>query len=234
MTIKFYELAGADAALRFSPHCWRTRMALLHKGVEFEGIAWRFLEKDAIAFSGQGAVPLIVDGETCVTDSWAIAEYLDATYPDRPSLFGGESGRALTRFYNNWANGVLLPKLVGCIIKDVHDCLHEGDKAYFRETREARFGRPLEEVVENFDENLQAFRQSLGPLRATLKEQPYLGGASPLYADYSVFGVLQWARCTSSHNILESDDPLHAWRDRLLDRFDGHARKAVALERAAA
>ena len=53
--IKLYDLAGADEALRFSPHVWRVKMALKHKELEFETIPWRFIEKDAIAFSGQQA-----------------------------------------------------------------------------------------------------------------------------------------------------------------------------------
>ncbi|MGL4964315.1 MAG: hypothetical protein ACRC67_24000 [Inquilinus sp.] len=54
--LTLYELAGADAALRFSPHCWKTRMALAHKGLEADRLPWRFTEKDAIAFRpGAGA-----------------------------------------------------------------------------------------------------------------------------------------------------------------------------------
>ena len=33
---KLYELAGADENRRFSPYCWRARMALAHKGLEVE------------------------------------------------------------------------------------------------------------------------------------------------------------------------------------------------------
>jgi len=31
MTITLYDLAGAEAERRFSPFCWRTKMALAHK-----------------------------------------------------------------------------------------------------------------------------------------------------------------------------------------------------------
>ena len=46
---RLFELCGADDDLRFSPYCWRTRLALAHKGLPVETIAWRFTEKDAIA-----------------------------------------------------------------------------------------------------------------------------------------------------------------------------------------
>jgi len=59
---------------------------------------WRFTDKEAIAFSGQGRVPVLIDGGKTVADSWTIAVHLDATYPDRPSLFGGPAGMAVARF----------------------------------------------------------------------------------------------------------------------------------------
>ena len=31
--LTLYDLAGADPTLRFSPHCWKTHMALAHKGL---------------------------------------------------------------------------------------------------------------------------------------------------------------------------------------------------------
>ena len=64
MTIKLYDLAGEDAALRFSPFCWRTKMALKHKGLPFETEAWHITEKEAIADSGQ-SVWLKVHRERC-------------------------------------------------------------------------------------------------------------------------------------------------------------------------
>ena len=66
MPIEMHDLAGADASLRFSPYCWRTRLALAHKGLAVQTIPWRFTEKDALAFSGQGRVPVIRDGDRVV------------------------------------------------------------------------------------------------------------------------------------------------------------------------
>jgi len=62
-----------------------------------------------------------------------------------------------------------------------------------------------------------------------LQAQPFLSGERPLYADYAVFGPFQWARCISQFPLLEEDDPVRLWRDRLLD-FDGLARAAPAYE----
>jgi glutathione S-transferase len=107
MPLKLYELVGADASRPFSPYCWRTRMALAHKGLSAESIPWCFTEKSAIAPHGSEKVPVLLDGDTAVVDSWNIANYLEDSYPDRPSLFGGEGGRAMGRMLNWWGDGVI-------------------------------------------------------------------------------------------------------------------------------
>jgi glutathione S-transferase len=219
-----YDLAGADPARRFSPFCWRTRMALAHKGLEAETIPWRFTDKEVIAFSGQGRVPVLVDGAATLHDSWNIAVHLEATYPDRPSLFGGPTGMAVTRFVNSWADRLLNPAIAPLVIADIHAHLHPSDQPYFRASRENAFGRPLEEVMADRDTRVLTFRQTIEPIRAVLRTQPYLAGETPAYADYIPFGSLQWARAISPFPLLEQDDPVFAWRDRLLDAFDGLAR----------
>ncbi|HEX9469024.1 MAG TPA: glutathione binding-like protein, partial [Bradyrhizobium sp.] len=100
------------------------------------------------------------------------------------------------------------------------------DAAYFRKSREARFGKPLEEVVAERDKSVESFRKGLEPMRLTLKTQAYLGGDAPNYADYIVFGGFQWARVVSPFKLLAENDPVYAWRERLLDAFDGMARKS--------
>jgi glutathione S-transferase len=66
----------------------------------------------------------------------------------------------------------------------------------------------------------------MAPLRFTVKDMPFLGGERPAYADYIVFGALQWARCASPQNLLEDDDPVAAWFERLLDLYGGLGARA--------
>src|SRR5690606_28184137 len=139
-----YDLAGQDPERRFSPYCWRIKFALRHKGLAFDTVAWRFSDRDAIAFSGQGKVPILVDGEQVVYDSWKIAEYLESTYPDAPSLFGGEAGTSLTKFVAAGVDTTLLPAVSPLLLADIPPLLDEGDRDYFRQSREARFGVTLE------------------------------------------------------------------------------------------
>jgi len=229
MALLLYDLAGAESDRRFSPYCWRTRMALAHKDLPVETIPWRFTEKEAIAKSGQLRVPVLVDGERWIADSWAIANYLEDTYPERPSLFGGPAGRALTRFYSTLAD-TLVTSIFRFIALDILQHLHDKDRAYFRTSREERVGMTLEVFVADRDTRVSAFRESLTPLRLTLKTQSFLGGDQPLYADYAVFGPFQWARCTSPFALLAADDPVRFWRDRLLDSFNGLARAAPGYD----
>src|SRR5579871_6204574 len=231
MTLKLYELVGTDAARPFSPFCWRTRMALAHKGLTAESIPWRFTEKAAIAPHGSEKVPVLLHGEKAIVDSWVIANYLEDAFPDRPSLFGGEGGRAMMRMLNWWGDITVVGGIFPLIVADIPAQLGEVDAAYFRSSREARFGKPLEEVTAAArDKGVIAFRKSLDPLRLTLKTQPYLGGNHTNYADYIVFGGFQWARAVSPFRLLEVDDPVYAWRERLLDAFDGLARKSPGFD----
>lgn len=224
--LDLYELAGAEEDRRFSPYCWRSRLALAHKEQAVRGIPWRFGEKDKIAPSGQGRVPVLIDNGRWVADSWAIANHLEDSYPDRRSLFGGASGRALSRFYNNWTDTVLQPSLMRFVLLDIWRHVGEKEKDYFRRSREERFGTTLEAFVADRDQRLEGFRQSLVPLRLTLQAQPYLGGEAPLYADYIVFGAFQLARVISDYKLLAADDPVAVWRQRMLGLFDGLAAKA--------
>src|SRR5205807_2371864 len=84
VAITLYDLAGAEADRRFSPFCWRARMALAHKGIEVETVPWHFTEKDRLPQPNAGRVPVIVDDSQVVHDSSTIAEYLENRYPDRP------------------------------------------------------------------------------------------------------------------------------------------------------
>ena len=230
MSLKLFELVGADEARPFSPYCWRTRMALAHKGLGAESIPWCFTEKHAIAPHRSEKVPVLIDGETSVADSWAIANYLEDHYPDRPSLFGGEGGRAMARMINWWGDVAVVGGLFPLIVADIPAHLKPVDAAYFRQSREARFGKPLEEIVAARDTSVESFRRALDPLRLTLRTQLYLGGAAPNYADYIVFGGFQWARVVSPFKLLADNDPVYAWREKLLDAFDSMARNSPGYD----
>jgi len=167
---------------------------------------------------------VIEDGDRVIGDSWAIANYLEDTYPDRPSLFGGAGGRANALFFHCWAAAVLHPGVARCVVADIHDHLLDEDRDYFRATREKIFGKSLEEVQAGREDSVKGLRQALNPLRLMLSSQPFIGGDGPLYADYLAFGALQWARVISPFKILTPDSAVHGWFQRCLDLHGGLGR----------
>jgi glutathione S-transferase len=226
LSLILHELTGAEGRC-FSPYCWRSAMALAHKGLAWESRRTGFAGIAGIG-GGQRTVPVLDDGGTLVGDSWAIAEHLEARHPERPSLFGGEAGRAYALFVQHWTNTQVHPPIFRMIAADIHDRLEAADQPYFRESREQRLGRPLEAVQAEREALLPAFRAALAPLRMTLAAQTFLGGERPTYADYVPFGAFQWARVMSPFRLLADDDPLHAWFGRCLDLHGGVARKVPA------
>ncbi|WP_292084570.1 glutathione S-transferase family protein, partial [Mesorhizobium sp.] len=158
MTILFYDLVGHDAKRPFSPHCWKTKMALAHKGLDATKVPTRFLEVPKVEGGVSKTVPVIRNGERVVADSFAIALYLDEAYPERPTLFGGEGGKATARFIERWSQFTIHPYLMTVLLTDLHRMQDEANRAYFRESREQRLGKRLEEVVAGRDEGLAGFR----------------------------------------------------------------------------
>jgi glutathione S-transferase len=229
MSRALYELVAADPEIRFSPYCWRVRMALQHKGLDAEVKPWRFVEQDALSFSGHNRVPILVDGEETVVDSWTIALYLEDAYPERPSLFRGEGAVGPTRFVSTWADNVMVPGISSLIVADVWRILDAECQTYFRDTREKRFGKPLEEVAAGREERVLQFRKSLQPVRAVLADQTFIGGDEPAHADYVVFGGFMWARNSSTFELLTPDDPIWSWRERMLDLQGGYARASKTV-----
>lgn len=225
MTIRLYELAGADPHRPFSPHCWKVVFALAHKGLEAERVPARFVEIANLENGMSNTVPILRDGDTVLRGSFEIALYLEDAYPDRPTLFGGEGGKAMARFIERWSQLTLHTYIGRAALLDIHDVLGPEDQAYFRASREESFGKALEAVPEGREAELETFRTSLAPLRTLFWHQPFIGGQGPLFADYIVAGALQWARVTSPFPFLETDDPVAEWFERCLDLHGGIARQ---------
>ncbi len=230
MTILLYDLVGTDPERPFSPHCWKVAMALAHKGLSFQSVPTTFTAVPGVENGASKTVPVIRDGERVIPDSFTIATYLEDAYPDKPTLFNGMGGVAMARFVERWSQMTLHPWLGRVCLMDIHDRLAPEDQAHFRRTREARFGRPLEDVAAQAWEASE-FRALLEPLRSMLSYQPYIGGGSPLFADYIVFGPLQWVRIMSTKRFLEEDDPVQEWFERCLNL---HRRVGARVRAAAA
>src|SRR5205823_6667326 len=221
--ITLWELKGKGDR-RYSLFSWRTKMALKHKGLEFESHPVAMSDKAAIAFSGGKTVPVIKDGETVVRDSWKIAEHLEDRYADKPTLFGGAIGRGVTQAFNTWADRTLIPAMMPVVVADLHERVDAGDEQYFRQQFEGFLKSTLEEARERQPKALERLMRALEPMQAALKRQPFICGSAPAYADYILFSVLQWARIASPQAIFNNSEPLYVWRARIPALYDGFAR----------
>lgn len=232
MAILLYDLCARDPDLRFSPYCWRAKMALAHKGLAFDTAPTPFTAIPAVENGMSKTVPVIRDGNEVVSDSFAIALHLDMAYPDTPPLFGGEPEIAASRFVETWALATIHPILMRIMVKDIHDALADEDRAYFRPSREARVGRTLEEHQTGAEANAAELARALEPARRTLGLHAWLGGAEPRFPDYILFGSLMWLRTIIGVLPLAPDDGVASWFERCLDLNGGFARRAPAARAA--
>src|SRR5688572_10099408 len=221
--ISLYELKGKGDR-RYSLFSWRTRMALRHKGLEFQTLPVRLCDKATIQFSGGKTVPVLKDDDTVVRDSWKIAEYLEKRYPDAPPLFGGDIGRGVTQAFNTWVDRAVVPAMMRVIVADIHERVDPDDEDYLRQNLEKVVKMTLEETRARREEAVLRLGKVLGPMQEAFKRQAFMAGANPAYADYILLSVFQWARVISPQELLGPEDPLCHWRERMLDLHDGFAR----------
>ncbi|WP_395708629.1 glutathione S-transferase N-terminal domain-containing protein [Reyranella sp.] len=224
--ITLYDLA-VDGDRRPSPFCWRTKFVLKHKGLAWRDEPMGFTEKEKIAFAQSQTVPVLHDGAKVVKDSWAIARHLDEAYPSN-SLFADETALSHARFVAGWVDSVVQPALFPILVGDLYDRVRPVDQAYFRESRGKRLGTTDFSGFQKTarEKGVAAFRVTLEPARRVLKEQAFLAGEKPAYPDYALAGSFLWAHIASPLVLLEPDDPIHPWRERMLDLYDGMGRTA--------
>ena len=228
--MRLFELAAEDREICFSPFVWRAKLALAHKGLDYETVPVRFLEKEPFAASGSKTVPVLEDDDRWVAQSSNIVNYLEDQYGDLPSLFGSLESRALCRHIVNSIDGTLMVPIFLSIVADIPRILTAEDAAYFRESREARIGSTLESTIEKRPDNLKRLAKRLAPFERTLSEQSFVCGDQPAYADYALFGLFQWARLVSHVEVLPADSKMQDWRQRMGDLFGGLAANAKGVK----
>ena len=231
--IQLYDLETKYPNVRFSPFCWRVKYALAHKGLPWAEVPIGFTDKDKLPSPNEGKVPVIVDDQEVVSDSWDIALFLDTKYPNDP-LFDGAESRAQAYFIKSWSEMVLQILISRMGILDFYEVLKDSDKGYFRDTRESRSGVTLEEWGGNPEAARTEFLKALEPLRVTLKHQSFLGGVRANFSDYIMVGLLQWMRCGSSLTVFDENDAVFEYQEKLLDLHDGLGRSSLPYSSAIA
>ena len=226
-----YELDAINKQY-FSPYTWRILMSLNHKGLykNTKRIQVKFSDKSLISHKGFKTVPVLKDKDIWINESFEIAKYLEQEYPDTPSLFGGKESMKLTYIINQMLDPKILSILARIIVADVYKVLQPDDKKYFRETREKMLNKKIEDIELESDKYILIFQKELNPFRKIIKNNDYLTGDHPMYCDYLLFGFFMWARNTSPKQLLVKDDVLWHWRHRMLNLFNGFAKKSNGYE----
>lgn len=171
------------------------------------------------AISAAYTLPVIHDPahDAVVADSIEIARYLDKTYPDTPTLFPPGS-HALQEAFQVAYERTVAEAMLLMMLPLAQAKLNTASQAYFRRTREAKFGMKLEEF------------SPIGPKRdlhwKTLKERhaimaswlaknessPFVMGDKISYADITIAGFVMWIRTMFGSESAEWKDVL-TWQD---------------------
>jgi glutathione S-transferase len=221
--ITLYDLQLASGCT-ISPFVWATKYALAHKGLEVDIVPGGFTGILERTGGRSERLPVIVDAGRWVLDSWLIAEYLDDNYPERPALFGHPSVKVLVKFLDAWLWRTAVTPWFGCYIKDYRDLSLSQDHDYVTHSRENMLGRKIEDVQAGREQRLPQVPPALEPLRQLLRENRWLGGHGPNYADYRALAVFLWLGSVATTPPLTEDDPLRDWLDRGFDLFGGLGR----------
>jgi glutathione S-transferase len=215
--IELYDLVGAND-LRFSPFCARTKAVLTHKKLDYSTTTVRFTEKPKIAFSDQDRVPVLKkDDGTIVFDSWTIACDLEEQQPE-PKIFPGLGQKEACRFFNLYVDNTVHPALMPVILREVFEKIEPGDRDYFRQSREARFGATLEDIFAKQEASRPQFHKALADLNAAIAGQDYFFGVFS-YSDICLFGTLTWVTRISDEPLFDNAPGLQAWWERMNAQF---------------
>ncbi len=178
--------------------------------LDYKGLAYRKIEVtpgvgqlDLFRLSGQRRVPVLKDGSTVISDSTAIAMYLDRQYPDKPLIPVDPKERGVCLLIEEWADASIgiksrkvlygalsqnqgfrtsilpsgtpdiLKTIVGAVPPELLDILGTG----------VGFGS---DAVKEAKDDL---KQDLEALSLLLLDRPYLVTNYPCLADFAVAGL---------------------------------------------
>jgi glutathione S-transferase len=251
--IKLYDLIpSANSRRFFSPNTWKTRMDLLHKAVPFETVPVTLLDvrRDLANRANDDAiyVPAIeLPNGRFIYDSFRIAEWLEETYPDRPSLFTGDNQPTNEAHSGQISMGKNYARLIdlglgaskpewavwfGLFFPQLDQLMAEGEiRNYFRS--DVRLGpQGYQKLISlDRDELIHRAKMNVQPLLQVLRERPneYFQGQYPGHVDYIIFGRYAYCRMIDAQLTKQiwndQGEELSNWIERLSTAYDGHALK---------
>lgn len=172
---------------------WRVRIALALKGIEAERIPVSLVDGEQAgdayrAVNPQGLVPALDTGETILTGSLAIIEWLEECYPEPPLLPRDPAARALARG---------MAQLIAC---DIHPLNNLRVLKYLRGPLGQEEPAVRAWYAHWITEGFQALETRLD---SRTMSGPFLGGAQPGMADICLVPQV--------HNARRFEVPLDAY-----------------------
>ena len=222
-TITLYDLQ-LESGATISPFVWATKLAVAHKGFELDIVPGGFTGILDRTGGKTERLPAIVDDGKWILDSWLIAEYLDETYPDRPTLIGNPSVKVCAQMIEGWLWKTAVGPWMGCYVKSYRDRSLQIDHEYVTTSRERMLGRKLEDIVVGREDRLPQISADLEQLRGTLRDNRWFGGENPNYVDHRLLACFLWLASVADTPALVDDDPLRDWLDRGFDLYGGLGR----------
>ncbi|TFY71089.1 hypothetical protein EVG20_g1914 [Dentipellis fragilis] len=241
-----YDIPYTVSGKACSPNPWKARLALTMKGiphktiwVEYPDIATVCKEigvksttTPAAIASGapQYTLPVLQDHNTgaLISDSFNIALYLDKTYPHTIRLIPEGTDAFQAMCVDVFVEKMLLP-LALIYAVEASESLSPRSTEYFRRTREAAFGKRLEELSPEGPVRDAHWKQCLDGLTVVQGwtnenrnggESLYIMGDTPSFADVVIVSILI---CIKALAGAESD----GWRV-LMEANRGHWARLVA------
>ncbi|WP_339708105.1 glutathione S-transferase N-terminal domain-containing protein [uncultured Sphingosinicella sp.] len=216
--IVLYEIGIADGRSA-SPFVWRTKLSLARKGLAYRSEMLGLTDIPKL-FDGRFATAPIIDfGDRQMNESLAIAERLDEAYRDRPAIFAGPTERSMIGFFDHWLVQLIVTHVLPIYMLDAHDCSAPKERGYYRQSREAFFGRTLEALVADREACLPDLRRALEPVRKAIEDRPFLGGQTPNFADMCLIGLFIFVGTIATLPPLAAGDPLLDYARRALSAF---------------
>ncbi|CAE6468993.1 unnamed protein product [Rhizoctonia solani] len=212
--IVFFDIASKVGP--WSPNTWKTRLALIYKRIPYrvEYVSYPDIEPTFKRFgvlptsdnAPQYTLPMIADpssdpskGPTYIANSFKIALYLDDKYPspDYPTLFPPGT-RALQQVFIERVSSLILPMAPTMLpLVGQPGFLDDRGEEYYRRTRQAKFGKSLEQLAE---EGLQTWGkvqeswETFGRLLESDTTGPFVMGTRISYADLVLVAAFCWIK----------------------------------------
>jgi glutathione S-transferase len=229
----------------------KVRFILDYKGLEYRKIEVTpgVGQVEVFQMSGQRQVPVLKDGETIVPDSTEIAMYLERTYPERPLIPTAAREKGLTLLMEEWADesiGVKSRKaFIGALNRNeaLRTAILPAETPDFVKSIVSAIPADLLEALGTGvgigGEALKAaegsLKQDIEALCLILQEQPYLTGATPTLADFTVASLSLLLKFPEKSYMDIPDqlagkalpgigdnpsfEPFFNWRDRLYNEY---------------